>query len=1047
VINLVEVLQVSDLPERGILRTGLVFYFVEVLLFSDLPVRGILRTGLLVLFFHKHEKASLVSWNHAPGPVETDGEAAVPGPGRFRMRRRGPRSMEAMGRRRAFVNSESCGPCPQVAELPWQCESLFVLHCNIRGLRSHKAELEASLSLLSPRPCIICLNETFLDATVECCTLSGFECVARRDRADGWGGVAVYAEQSIADRVVLLESSEGAERCWLNIHTDRGPLLLGCWYRPPAPGECSTIESLRIEIANHLEHSVGIVLVGDMNVHDISWLVHSARNSPEGRALHSFAQDFGLKQIIQKPTRNQYLLDLVLTNIHRATAKVLACIADHSMILVCIPMEVPCVNSHERDVWCYRDQDSDGLRSALSVADWSSLVLLPVDQSADVVADTICKAMREFIPKRKLKVRKCSHPWMTQEVLQLVAHKQCARGTAEMNASAIACSRGISQAYNAYVQRVWHDMSMLTLSSKLWWKKARELTEQKGKMGNVPALINDAGEWLTEAKPKADLFASTFAGKSSLPVQRLEDPLLQMVSTAAQTHLAVITPAMVCAVLSELDPRSATGPDLIPARVLKEYSKELSVPISQLIGHILDCGVWPECWTKHWIVPIYKRKAVFKPGNYRGVHLTAQLSKVVERAMLPLFANHLKNVSVFGDNQFAYQSGRGARDALALLTLSWVLEISKGNKVAVYCSDVSGAFDKVNNQVLVGKLRMAGVHVQLIAVIESWLSARDAHVVVSGQCSALLQLENMVFQGTVWGPTLWNAFFGDVRNAVHDAGFTEYVYADDLNAFRVFEHTVSNDDIDWSLITCQNRVHEWGDSNQVTFDASKESTHILSQTAVSSECFRILGVLFNCRMSMKEAVKEITSEATRRVNVILRARRFLSTAQLVGMYKCQVLSFIEYRTSALFHCDSWTLSSLDHVQDHLLGEIGVSDVEAAMDWHLLPLRSRRDVAMLGLIWRTAHRLGPPQFEAFFRLHHLQPSSGVVHDMQLIPWCDVIACSMLKRSALGLIDVWNELPKDVVRETSVARFQGRLSAVLRHGAQTKTDGWPMLLSAK
>ncbi len=117
--------------------------------------------------------------------------------------------------------------------------------------------------------------------------------------------------------------------------------------------------------------------------------------------------------------------------------------------------------------------------------------------------------------------------------------------------------------------------------------------------------------------------------------------------------------------------------------------------------------------------------------------------------MLPLFANHLKNVSVFGDNQFAYQSGRGARDALALLTLSWVLEISKGNKVAVYCSDVLGASDKVNKKVLVGKLRMAGVHVQLIAVIESWLSARDAHVVVSGQFSALLQLENMVFQGTV----------------------------------------------------------------------------------------------------------------------------------------------------------------------------------------------------------------------------------------------------------------------------------------------------------
>ena len=52
-------------------------------------------------------------------------------------------------------------------------------------------------------PAIVCLNETFLDESVEDVSLEGYIMVARRDRADGrkGGGVAVYALDSIANRV------------------------------------------------------------------------------------------------------------------------------------------------------------------------------------------------------------------------------------------------------------------------------------------------------------------------------------------------------------------------------------------------------------------------------------------------------------------------------------------------------------------------------------------------------------------------------------------------------------------------------------------------------------------------------------------------------------------------------------------------------------------------------------------------------------------------------------------------------------------------------
>ena len=49
-------------------------------------------------------------------------------------------------------------------------------------------------------------------------------------------------------------------------------------------------------------------------------------------------------------------------------------------------------------------------------------------------------------------------------------------------------------------------------------------------------------------------------------------------------------------------------------------------------------------------------------------------------------------------NASDYMPERGARDALAQLVLTWISMIGRQRKIAVYCSDVSGAVDKVNSR-------------------------------------------------------------------------------------------------------------------------------------------------------------------------------------------------------------------------------------------------------------------------------------------------------------------------------------------------------------
>ena len=110
--------------------------------------------------------------------------------------------------------------------------------------------------------------------------------------------------------------------------------------------------------------------------------------------------------------------------------------------------------------------------------------------------------------------------------------------------------------------------------------------------------------------------------------------------------------------LKNLDEHSGTGPDRLPARILKSCASELALPVTLLARKLLAEGRWPSCWRTHWVHAIHKRKSRADANKYRGVHLTAQLSKVVERAIGCLFIPWAEAHDLYGPCQFAYGKGK-----------------------------------------------------------------------------------------------------------------------------------------------------------------------------------------------------------------------------------------------------------------------------------------------------------------------------------------------------------------------------------------------------
>ena len=150
------------------------------------------------------------------------------------------------------------------------------------------------------------------------------------------------------------------------------------------------------------------------------------------------------------------------------------------------------------------------------------------------------------------------------------------------------------------------------------------------------------------------------------------------------------------------------------------------------------------------------------------------------------------------------------------------------------------------------------------------------------------------------------------------------------------------------------------------------------------------------------------------------------------------------------------LQPLDDLQHKLLRVVGCTEVEALMLWNLAPLATRRDVAMLGVIHRAVLKEGPAHLQKFFQLREdtLQTTywtrgagRRAQHGKQLKNKAYTNCPELRRRSALGLIQVYNLLPAEAVAQSSVKDFQSKLQEELKNRAAAGVEDWPSTYSPR
>ena len=210
--------------------------------------------------------------------------------------------------------------------------------------------------------------------------------------------------------------------------------------------------------------------------------------------------------------------------------------------------------------------------------------------------------------------------------------------------------------------------------------------------------------------------------------------------------------------LDGLDCNKATGPDLIPTRVLKECRSFLAPILLNYFKSPLTLAVVD--WLTANVVAVFKKGDKHDPSNYRPISLTSITCTILEHIIYSQIMAHYNQHTFLPDYQHGFRSGYSCETQL----LTTIEDIHRGLD-SVPCHyhliilDFAKAFDKVVFKRLLFKLQKSGLNDKLLIWVKSWLTNRTQREVVDGSHSRNEPVVSGVPQGTVLGPLPFPGIF------------------------------------------------------------------------------------------------------------------------------------------------------------------------------------------------------------------------------------------------------------------------------------------------
>ena len=349
---------------------------------------------------------------------------------------------------------------------------------------------------------------------------------------------------------------------------------------------------------------------------------------------------------------------------------------------------------------------------------------------------------------------------------------------------------------------------------------------------------------------------------------------------------------------------NSSGCDEIPPNVLRDSLDAVIKPLTYLINLSLKCGKFPTLLKEAKVVPIHKSGDQKDVKNKRQVSILNAIAMIFEKILHIKFSNYFEVNGLINNKQHGFRKGFSTESAIANVLKNVYENINHKKVTAAIFFDYSKAFDCVEHNILLSKLKHLGVRGKAYSLIESYLKDRKQRVFYNGNYSEPISIKYGVPQGSVLGPLLFAIYLNDVLNVCKNL---------DLSLFADDKAGVISDQCTATVIRALNAelklLYDWVLANRLSLNMDKTVFMIFSHlpsynlnppvvigTSYIKQVYhtKYLGVTIDYQLKWNEHINLLSRKLSKICAILYRIRQKLTDDALKLLYYGLVYSKMIY---------------------------------------------------------------------------------------------------------------------------------------------------------
>ena len=257
---------------------------------------------------------------------------------------------------------------------------------------------------------------------------------------------------------------------------------------------------------------------------------------------------------------------------------------------------------------------------------------------------------------------------------------------------------------------------------------------------------------------------------------------------------------------------------------MKQAKSIITPYITKIINISFETNTFPDILKKAIIKPIFKNDDKNDISNYRPISILPVLSKIFERVTLNQLTQYFEKHELLTGFQHAYRKFHGTVTCLFELLNEIYQLIDNKNKVAIVSLDLSKAFDTINHQLLIQKLKSFNLKSNATDFLKSYLSNRMQVTKLDRFTSTFEEVKSGVPQGSILGPFLFLCFVNDLPDVFKNV-CKFMAYADDTQLL-VFDKDLEG--LKEKVKNVIDLAQNWYNKNGMKNNSSKSEILVIS---------------------------------------------------------------------------------------------------------------------------------------------------------------------------------------------------------------------------